>query len=94
MNYFTIKKEMLSLVKCINKFQDDILNQNFLIRIDCSSAKHILQKDVKNLVSKQLFTKWQAQLSIFEYYIEYIKGDKNYLPDFLTGEFLQEHAAS
>ena len=51
-NYFTIKKEILSLVKCINKFQDDILNQKFLIRVDCSTAEHILQKDIKNIVSK------------------------------------------
>ena len=94
LNYSTIKKEMLSLVKCINKFQDDILNQKFLIRIDCSAAKHILQKDVKNLVSKQLFARWQAQLSAFDFSIEFIKGESNSLPDFLTREFLQENGAS
>ena len=85
---------MLSLVKCINKFQDDILNQNFLIGIDCSATKYILQKDVKNLVSKQLFTKWQAQLSVVDFNIEFIKGENNLLPDFLTSEFLQDNGAS
>ena len=89
-NYSTIKKEMLSIVKCISKFQDDLLNQTFLLRIDCSAAKTILQKDVKNLVSKQIFAKWQADLSAFDFQIEYIRGDQNSLPDFLTREFLQE----
>ena len=28
-NYSTIKKEMLYVVKCIFKFQDDLLNQTF-----------------------------------------------------------------
>ena len=29
LNYSTIKKEILSIVLCVSKFQDDILNQNF-----------------------------------------------------------------
>ena len=44
MNYSTIKKEILSIVLCISKFQSDLLNQKFLIRIDCKSAKHVLEK--------------------------------------------------
>nr|KAJ0225652.1 hypothetical protein LSAT_V11C100043300 [Lactuca sativa] len=51
-NYSTIKKEMLSIIKCISKFQDDLLNQEFLLKIDCKSAKEVIDKDVKNLVSK------------------------------------------
>jgi hypothetical protein len=90
LNYSTIKKEMLSIVKCVSKFQDDLLNQIFLIRIDCSSAKFILAKDVKNLVSKQIFARWQSELSAFDFEIEYIKGEQNSLPDFLTREFLTD----
>ena len=88
-NYSTIKKEILSLVLCISKFQDDILNQKFLVRIDCKSAKFVLEKDVKNLASKQIFARWQSILSIFDFDIEYIKGSNNSIPDFLTREFLQ-----
>ena len=40
-NYFTIKKEILSIVLCISKFQSDLLNQKFLLRIDCKAAKHV-----------------------------------------------------
>jgi len=47
-----------------------------------------LQKDVQNLVSKQIFTHWQAILSAFDFDIEFIKGSNNCFPDFLTREFL------
>ncbi|MBA0881159.1 hypothetical protein Goshw_019209, partial [Gossypium schwendimanii] len=32
-----------------------------------------------------------AILSIFDFDIEYIKGETNYLPDFLTREFLKKY---
>ncbi|KRG89538.1 hypothetical protein GLYMA_20G030000v4 [Glycine max] len=83
-------EEVLAIVLCISKFQSNLLNQNFLIRVDCKSAKDILQKDVKNLASKQIFARWQAILSVFDFDIEYIKGTSNSLPDNLTREFLQK----
>ena len=88
-NYNTIKKEVLSIVLCISKFQDDLLNQKFLVKVDCKSAKDVLFKDVENLASKQIFARWQAILSIFYFSIEYIKGESNCILDFLTHEFLQ-----
>jgi serine/threonine-protein kinase RIO1 len=65
------------------------LNQEFLVRVDCKSAKDVLQKDVKNIASKQIFARWQAILSSFDFKIDYIKGESNSIPDFLTREFLQ-----
>jgi hypothetical protein len=90
-NYSTIKKEILSVVLCITKFQSNLLNQKFLLRIDCKSAKYILKKDAENIASKQMFARWQAILSAFDFNIEYIKGSENSIPDFLTREFLQCH---
>ena len=87
--YSTIKKEILAIVLCILKFQDDLFIKKFLLRIDCKSAKQVLQKDVQNLVSKQIFARWQAILSSFDFDIEFIKGTNNSLPNFLTREFLQ-----
>ena len=89
LNYSTIKKEILSIVLCISKFQSDLLNQKFLIRIDRKSAKHVLEKDVQNIASKQIFAWWQAILSVFDFDIEFIVGTQNSIPDFLTREFLQ-----
>jgi hypothetical protein len=51
-NYSIIKKEILAIELCIHKFQDDLLNQEFIVCVDCKSAKDVLQKDVKNIASK------------------------------------------
>ena len=88
-NYSTIKKEILSIILCVSKFQTDLLNKKFLIRIDCKFAKHVLEKDVQNIASKQVFARWQSILSVFYFDIEYIKGSQNSILDFLTREFLQ-----
>ena len=49
----------------------------------------VLEKDVKNLAAKQIFARWQAILGIFDFKIEFIKGETNSLHDFLSREFLQ-----
>ena len=87
--YSTIKKKILAIVLCVLKFQDDLFIKKFLLRIDCKSAKEILQKDVQNLVSKQIFARWQAIIAAFDFEIEFIKEETNSLPNFLTREFLQ-----
>lgn len=60
LNYSTIKKEIVSIVLCITKFQDDLFSKTFLLKTDCKAAQSVLQKDVKNLVSKHIFARWQA----------------------------------
>ena len=59
----------------ITKFQEDLINQNFLLKIYCKSAKFILEKDVKNYTAKQTCTKWQVILFIFDFEIEFINGN-------------------
>ena len=66
-----------------------MINKFFLIRTDSSAPKFIIQNDVKNLVSKQIFARWQALLSCFDFEIEHTKGPSNSLLDFLSREFLQ-----
>ena len=39
-------------------------------------------------MSKQIFARWQAILSVFDFEIDFIKGESNSIPDF-TREFLQ-----
>ena len=87
-NYATVAKEVLAIVKCVLKFQDDLLNQEFTIRTDCSAAKFMFNKDFKHDVSKQMFARWQAHLAPFNFSIEYIKGETNSLPDFLSREYI------
>lgn len=47
-----------------------------------------LQNDVKNLVSKEIFTCWQAILSVSDFEIEYLKGTSNSFLVYLTQEFI------
>ena len=60
-----------------------------MVRTDCKSAKHVLEKDVQNIASKQIFARWQAILSVFDIDIEFIEATQNSIPDFLTRDFLQ-----
>ena len=65
-----------------------MLNQKFLLQIDCRSAKYVIEKDVENIASKHIFAQWQAILSVFYIDIKYIKSSQNPIPDFFTREFL------
>ncbi|KAK9689718.1 hypothetical protein RND81_09G076800 [Saponaria officinalis] len=83
-----LTKEILAIVKCVLKFQDDLYNQHFTIKSDCKAAKFMFLKDFKHDVSKQMFARWQAHLAPFDFKIVYKKGEDNHLPDFLTREYL------
>ena len=78
LNYSTIKKEILSIILCISNFQSDLLNQKFLLCIDCKSAKYVIEKDVENIASKHIFARWQAILSVIDFDIEYQRISKCY----------------
>ena len=49
----------------------------------------MIKKDIKNFASKQIFTRWQAELFAFNFEIDYIKGEYNFVTNFITREFLQ-----
>ena len=87
-NCSTNKKEIFALIFIIFKFQNDLFIKRFLSHVNLKSSKEILQKDMQNLVSKQIFARWQAISFAFDFDIEFIKG-KNSLPDFRIGKFLQ-----
>ncbi|KAA0058436.1 Enzymatic polyprotein [Cucumis melo var. makuwa] len=87
-NYSTVKKEVLAIVLSVQKFQGDLINKDFLVRTDSKASKFIFEKDVKNLISKQIFARWQAILSCFDFKIEPIKGSENSLADYLSREHL------
>ncbi|XLU54169.1 hypothetical protein S245_048817, partial [Arachis hypogaea] len=68
--------------------ETDASDLGYGVRVDCKLAKDVLQNDVKNLASKQIFVRWQAILSVFDFDIEHIKGNSNSLPNSLTREYL------
>lgn len=46
--------------------------------------KGILEKDAKDLAAEQIFARWQAIDSIFNFDEEHIRGEFNSIPDYLT----------
>ncbi|KAA0038026.1 Enzymatic polyprotein [Cucumis melo var. makuwa] len=93
-NYSTVKKEVLAIVLSVQKFQGDLINKEFLVRTDSKASKFIFEKDVKNLISKQIFARWEAILSCFDFKIEPIKGSENSLADYLSREHLLKTTSS
>jgi len=59
------KKEFLSIVLCITKSQNDLLNKKFLLHIDCKSTKEILHKDGQNIASKHIFFPMTSYIKYF-----------------------------
>ena len=51
------QKEILAIILCIQKFQDDVFNRKFLLRFNCKNAKENFLKNVQNIVSKQIFAR-------------------------------------
>ena len=88
LNYSVVVKEHFAVVKCVLKFQDDLHNQTFLIKTDCSSVQFMFIRDFRHDVSKQMFARWQAHLAPFDFIVQHIKGIDNHLLDFLTREYL------
>jgi len=87
-NYSTIEKEVKATWNCINKFEVNLVNKKFLLRNDVSSMKKVLTKDIKK-PGEVKFARWQAMVANFDFEVEHIKGKENYLPDFLSREFIQ-----
>lgn len=54
------KRKLLHLFYVFKKFQDDVFNKHFPLRVDYKNAKEILQKDCQNLISKQFIGIWQT----------------------------------
>jgi len=79
-----VAHKMLTIVKCVLKFLDNLYSQKFLIKTDAQSVKFIFDKDFKHDASKLIFARWQAQLASFDFEIQYKKGVDNSLPDFLS----------
>jgi len=55
--YATVAHEMLTIVKCVLKFQDDLYNQKFIINTDAQSVKFMFNKDFKHDASKLMFAR-------------------------------------
>ncbi|KAH9671249.1 hypothetical protein KPL70_017290 [Citrus sinensis] len=82
-NYHVIYKEILAVKYGIKKFEFHLISHKFLINMDNSSFPRIFDFKNKLLPDKQLLSlkTWFAK---YDFTVQYIKGNQNLIPDFLT----------
>jgi hypothetical protein len=88
-----LKKRFFPLCYALENFKVIYWTKNSFYVLIANLLKKFCRKMSKILFQKQIFARWQPILSIFFYFdIEYIKSDTNFIPNFLTGEFLQNRS--
>jgi len=90
--YSVIEREVKAAWNCISKFAVYFINKPFLLRSDASAMKKVLSKDIKK-PEEAKFARWQALFANFDFSVEHIKGENNCLPDFLSGEYIEQKEA-
>lgn len=73
------------MIKSI-KAAEAYLGGKFLIRIDCKRILSFKEIKLRHAADRKRLFKWQHFLTYYDYTVEQIARDKNYLPDALTRE--------
>lgn len=76
----TYEKEMLALVKSVQKWRSYLLWKPFTVRTNQQNLKFLLEQQVTTPTQPQ----WLSKLLSYEYVIEYKKGLKNKAVDFIS----------
>ena len=69
----TYEKEMLAIVKAINKWCPYLLGKPFIVRTDQKNLKYLL----KQRITTPAQTRWLSKILGYDYVIEYKKGTEN-----------------
>lgn len=85
LNYSIGEKEILAVIKSI-KGAEAYLGGKFLIRNDCKRTLSFKEMKLRHAADRGRLFRWQQFLTYYDYIVEWIAGDKNYLPDALTIE--------
>lgn len=87
MNYHSTHKELLAIIRGIEKFRLFLQEQEFIIRSDLKYFDKYLQTKHLNKVAHTRLIRWSLFLANFTYRTQYISGKDNNLADYLTREF-------
>ncbi|KAL6204708.1 hypothetical protein ACLB2K_021975 [Fragaria x ananassa] len=85
LNYSTGDKEVLALIKSI-KSAEAFLGNKSIVRTDNKRVKNFKNYKLTDAADRGRVLRWQMFLTQYEYDVEMVAGDKNYLPDALTRE--------
>ena len=80
------EKEILVIIREIEKFLIFLATKPFLNRIDCKAILGFVKKNLSNMQAQGRLLRWQLWLNQFSFSIEHIQGSKKSLTDSLTRE--------
>lgn len=83
-NYFIVEKETLAIFNGIQRFEVYLTPVKFLIRTDSRNFKHFLSTKISRQIAKGRILAWQIWFQQFEFEVEWIPGNSNFLTDSLT----------
>jgi len=81
-----MEKEILAIIRGIEKLLIILAPEPFLIRTDCKGILAFVKKNLLNMQVQGRLLRWQLWLNEFSFSIECIQGLKNSLADSLTCE--------
>lgn len=73
-NYGITDKELLAVVKSVEKLRRYLLGKKFILRTDHKELSYL--RDAKNPTSRLL--RWALKLQEYQFKIEYIRGEDNF----------------
>ena len=83
-NYDINEKELLAIIKGINKFEIFLLPKPFIIENDNTQVAGFIKNNTGKGVQARRLSRWQIFLSSYNFKIVHIKGTGNFLAYFLS----------
>ena len=78
------EKELLAIIKGINKFEIFLLPKPFIIETDNTQVAGFIKNNTGKGVQVIRLSRWQTLFSYYNFKIVHIKGTDNFLADFLS----------
>lgn len=89
--YFLAEKETLAIFNGIQNFEIYLAPAKFLIRTNSMNFKYFLNEKISKQLARGRLLAWQMWLQMYEFDVEWIPGNSNFLADALTKEMNKVH---
>nr|WPF45145.1 replicase [Hibiscus soymovirus] len=86
-NYTVHEKEVLALVRALEKFRIDLQPVKFIFQTDSTYTKDFINYKLKEGYNKGRILRWSLKVQQFDFVSLYIPGKQNHLADTLTREW-------
>ena len=83
-NYDINEKELLAIIKGINKFEIFMLPKPFIIETNNTQVTRFIKNNARTGIQARRLSRWHSLLSYYNFKIVHIKGADNTLADFLS----------